>query len=85
MKVYLCIYNFAVRGEWVNVLSVLTWGVFMVCFWKIGEPFPILSPQHGILSIEQASLIVFILAMNLLNVFVYPVCVILCNCIFPLL
>ncbi|KAK8402779.1 hypothetical protein O3P69_000835 [Scylla paramamosain] len=43
-----------VRGEWVNVLSVLTWGVFMVCFWKIGEPFPILSPQHGILSIEQS-------------------------------
>ena len=35
------------------MLSVLTWGVFMVCFWKIGDPFPILSPQHGILSIEQ--------------------------------
>ncbi|XP_068208394.1 Golgi pH regulator-like [Palaemon carinicauda] len=43
-----------VRGEWVNILSVVTWGIFMVCFWKIGDPFPILSPQHGILSIEQS-------------------------------
>ncbi|ROT84569.1 G protein-coupled receptor 89, partial [Penaeus vannamei] len=55
---YLC--HFAVsnirmvRREWVGVLSVFTWGVFMVCFWKIGDPFPILSTQHGILSIEQS-------------------------------
>ncbi|XP_069940387.1 Golgi pH regulator isoform X2 [Cherax quadricarinatus] len=55
---YLC--HFAVSNirmvsrEWVNLLSVLTWGVFMVCFWKIGDPFPILSTQHGILSIEQS-------------------------------
>lgn len=55
---YLC--HFAVsnirmvRREWVNLLSVLTWGVFMTCFWKIGDPFPILSTQHGILSIEQS-------------------------------
>jgi len=26
----------------------------MICFWKIGDPFPFLSAQHGILSIEQS-------------------------------
>lgn len=25
----------------------------MVMFWKIGNPFPILSSKHGIFSIEQ--------------------------------
>lgn len=25
----------------------------MVIFWKIGDPFPILSPKQGILSMEQ--------------------------------
>uniref|UniRef100_UPI00358E417E Golgi pH regulator-like isoform X2 n=1 Tax=Myxine glutinosa TaxID=7769 RepID=UPI00358E417E len=29
------------------------WGSFMLLFWKIGDPFPILSPRHGVLSIEQ--------------------------------
>lgn len=34
-------------------LSLLTWCVFFYFFWKVGDPFPILSPKHGILSIEQ--------------------------------
>lgn len=25
----------------------------MYTFWKLGDPFPILSPKHGFLSIEQ--------------------------------
>lgn len=29
------------------------WFVFIYVFWKIGEPFPILSPKQGIFSIEQ--------------------------------
>ena len=29
------------------------WFTFIYFFWKIGDPFPILSPQHGIFSIEQ--------------------------------
>ncbi|XP_038613716.1 Golgi pH regulator B isoform X1 [Tachyglossus aculeatus] len=29
------------------------WLTFMYFFWKLGDPFPILSPKHGILSIEQ--------------------------------
>ncbi|XP_062517498.1 Golgi pH regulator-like [Corticium candelabrum] len=35
-------------------LSSAIWFVFVYLFWKIGDPFPILSPKHGILSIEQA-------------------------------
>ena len=35
-------------------MSIASWLIFMYFFWKIGDPFPILSPKHGILSIEQA-------------------------------
>ncbi|XP_076070026.1 Golgi pH regulator [Oratosquilla oratoria] len=55
---YLCYFCLSssrlVRREWVNLLTVITWCLYMTCFWKIGGPFPILSPQHGILSIEQS-------------------------------
>ena len=27
--------------------------VYIYLFWKVGDPFPILSPKQGILSIEQ--------------------------------
>ncbi|XP_059576594.1 Golgi pH regulator B isoform X2 [Alligator mississippiensis] len=33
--------------------ACLVWLTFMYFFWKLGDPFPILSPKHGILSIEQ--------------------------------
>ncbi|KAF6020515.1 GPR89A [Bugula neritina] len=29
------------------------WLGFLFLFWKLGDPFPILSPRHGIFSIEQ--------------------------------
>ncbi|ESO99086.1 hypothetical protein LOTGIDRAFT_201453 [Lottia gigantea] len=29
------------------------WLAFLYLFWKLGDPFPILSPKHGIFSIEQ--------------------------------
>jgi golgi pH regulator len=32
---------------------LLLWAIFIYFFWKIGDNFPILSPKHGILSIEQ--------------------------------
>ncbi|ELU18131.1 hypothetical protein CAPTEDRAFT_190373 [Capitella teleta] len=35
------------------LLTFISWVVFLYFFWKIGDPFPILSPKHGILSIEQ--------------------------------
>lgn len=34
-------------------LTCISWFVFVYFFWKIGDPFPILSPKHGIFSIEQ--------------------------------
>ncbi|GAB1601844.1 Golgi pH regulator-like [Argonauta hians] len=35
------------------ILTGVTWCIFLYFFWKIGDPFPILSPKHGIFSIEQ--------------------------------
>nr|XP_033797893.1 Golgi pH regulator B isoform X1 [Geotrypetes seraphini] len=35
------------------VFACIIWLTFMYFFWKLGDPFPILSPKHGILSIEQ--------------------------------
>lgn len=37
----------------VRPLTIFVWVLFIYIFWKIGDPFPILSPKHGILSIEQ--------------------------------
>ena len=34
-------------------LCLVTWCVYIYVFWKLGDPFPIHSPKHGILSIEQ--------------------------------
>ena len=35
------------------ISACICWTLFVYLFLKIGDPFPILSPQHGILSIEQ--------------------------------
>jgi len=29
------------------VLTGMVWFIFVYFFWKIGDPFPILSPKHG--------------------------------------
>ncbi|XP_018324186.1 Golgi pH regulator [Agrilus planipennis] len=42
-----------VKNEYKKQLTVIVWCIFMVIFWKIGEPFPILNPKQGILCIEQ--------------------------------
>ena len=34
-------------------LTLITWCLYFYLFWKLGDPFPIHSPKHGILSIEQ--------------------------------
>ncbi|KAL3886675.1 hypothetical protein ACJMK2_026655 [Sinanodonta woodiana] len=36
-----------------GILTFVAWCVFMYFFWKIGDPFPITSPKHGIFSMEQ--------------------------------
>lgn len=35
------------------LMSFVIWILIIYLFWKTGDPFPILSPKHGILSIEQ--------------------------------
>jgi hypothetical protein len=40
--------------SWVTPSTVFLWLVFVYFFWRIGDNFPILSPKHGIFSIEQA-------------------------------
>lgn len=42
-----------IRRQLIVPLTVLAWLVFIYFFWKLGDPFPILSPKHGIFSIEQ--------------------------------
>jgi len=39
---------------WVLPATGILWLTFIYFFWRIGENFPILSPKHGIFSIEQA-------------------------------
>ena len=34
-------------------LSLVAWLIFVYFFWKLGDPFPILSRKHGIFSMEQ--------------------------------
>lgn len=42
-----------IKRHLIKPFSITAWLLFMYLFWKIGDPFPILSPKHGILSIEQ--------------------------------
>ncbi|XP_071957924.1 Golgi pH regulator-like [Antedon mediterranea] len=41
------------RYTTILMLTVSAWLVYIYFFWKLGDPFPILSRHHGILSIEQ--------------------------------
>lgn len=42
-----------VRADYIKHLTVLVWVIFLILFWKIGDPFPILTAKQGIISIEQ--------------------------------
>src|SRR5690242_7646114 len=42
-----------IQKHLIKPLSLVCWLIFIYLFWKIGDPFPILSPKHGIFSIEQ--------------------------------
>lgn len=46
--------NLKVEQKRFNLLmTFIVWLFMFFLFWKIGDPFPITSPNHGILSIEQ--------------------------------
>lgn len=50
------LFLFAVRRSFVKLLSVLVWLVFLYLFWKVGDPFPVLSSGKQslrLLSMEQ--------------------------------
>lgn len=42
-----------ISRQYLLLVSFLNWLLMIYLFWKVGDPFPILSPKHGILSIEQ--------------------------------
>nr|KAF7415808.1 hypothetical protein H0235_012400 [Vespula pensylvanica] len=42
-----------VRLNWIRPLTIIVYLFYLYLFWKIGDPFPILSPKKGLLSIEQ--------------------------------
>jgi hypothetical protein len=42
-----------IKPHLIHPLSIISWLLFIYLFWKLGDPFPILSPKHGIFSIEQ--------------------------------
>ena len=42
--------QFAQKYLW--ILSLITWCLFIFIFWKIGDPFPIHNPKHGMLGVE---------------------------------
>ena len=45
--------RFVHRRSTIGLLAGFFWIAFLYMFWKIGNPFPILSSKHGIFSIEQ--------------------------------
>ncbi|CAH1119569.1 unnamed protein product [Phaedon cochleariae] len=51
---YYCISNIRyVKPNYVVRLTILVWIIFLIIFWKIGDPFPIMNPKQGVLSMEQ--------------------------------
>ncbi|KAK5972287.1 Golgi pH regulator [Trichostrongylus colubriformis] len=42
------------KQRFLTPLTIFLWIAFIYFFWKIGDPFPILSAKHGIFTIEQA-------------------------------
>ncbi|GAB0097858.1 Golgi pH regulator [Sergentomyia squamirostris] len=52
---YSCISNIRIVPQrWVMPLTTLLWLLYVYGFWRIGDPFPLLSASKGIFTIEQA-------------------------------
>lgn len=43
-----------VPQRWVQPLTTIFWFCYLYVFWRIGDPFPLLSVSKGIFTIEQA-------------------------------
>lgn len=48
------IYLPAVPQKWVKHLTTCLWLLYLYGFWRIGDPFPLLSVYKGIFTLEQA-------------------------------
>lgn len=44
---------YIVPPKWVIPLTLTVWILFLYGFWRIGDPFPLLSVSHGVFTIEQ--------------------------------
>lgn len=44
---------FLVPLKWIKPLSLIIWFLFLYGFWRIGDPFPLLSVSQGIFTLEQ--------------------------------
>lgn len=53
MLVSLLIPFIAVKEKLIKPLTLVTFCLYMYMFWKVGDPFPIVSPKQRNLSIEQ--------------------------------
>lgn len=42
-----------VPPKWIVPLTLTVWILFLYGFWRIGDPFPLLSVSHGVFTIEQ--------------------------------
>lgn len=52
---YSCISNIRiVPQKWVQPITTMIWFCYLYVFWRIGDPFPLLSVSKGIFTIEQA-------------------------------
>lgn len=40
--------------NWVKPLTIVIWILYLYGFWRIGDPFPLLSVSKGIFTLEQA-------------------------------
>lgn len=48
---------FAVPPRWIGPLTLSVWILFLYGFWRIGDPFPLLSVSHGVFTIEQVTFV----------------------------
>ncbi|XP_006825048.1 Golgi pH regulator-like [Saccoglossus kowalevskii] len=45
--------RFVQKNRLIVVLTVAAWLIFVYFFWKLGDPFPILSPKHGKIALAE--------------------------------
>lgn len=64
--IVMCFLCFCVVQKQRLLFACMVWFTFMYFFWKLGDPFPILSPKHGIILL---SVIFSYLGINLTHMY----------------